>query len=532
MKEYIFEQFINLKEEKDIENIISLIEFLEGKEGKDNEIKGKKKEENKDIINEVLNKLLNENLLTKEEFFSNKKNLKILLLIKLNEKGIFHENDDKNEFYNKLEELIKSIKEDLDGEIKKKTFDEFLKLEEFIIKQRLSLISIYYEAYNYNDEYYKLKETNKKINEDINILIDIKDNIIIYHRETYKDIIKKLIDLIKYQNKKINEYKRGKIKDFIRDLEGLSEIIEQVKKVKNNLLFNVIYENMNLDRSEDENFDNAIEKLYNFGKELQKNIGITEIYNNKEYKNIFDIIKEKLGKNEKRAQEFIDNLKEYYGIKNKDLINDLTIIFKIKKYEMDINSIIFFFEFFQKNDDNWNQKLNKKQFENIFRKKNDFEKIKQYLTELKENGIYNYDNIQNYNKLFTCLNDKEEAIDYLFSKIDKDIAYLYDRIQPNDRTISIEDIKNTEYCISALSKMTKLEDNFRIYDYIKKMKENEISKFENFSRIYSSIIELDIFYDDSENLYDEVKDKIKDKNINIFQDEDDFNLEDLIYLNI
>jgi len=64
------------------------------------------------------------------------------------------------------------------------------------------------------------------------------------------------------------------------------------------------------------------------------------------------------------------------------------------------------------------------------------------------------------------------------------------------------------------------------------MEENEISKFENFSRIYSSIIELDIFYDDSENLYDEVKDKIKDKNINIFQDEDDFNLEDLIYLNI
>ena len=68
---------------------------------------------------------------------------------------------------------MKSIKEDLDGEIKKKTFDEFFKLEEFIKKQRLSLISIYYEAYNSNDEYYKLKETNKKINQDINKLIDI-----------------------------------------------------------------------------------------------------------------------------------------------------------------------------------------------------------------------------------------------------------------------------------------------------------------------------------------------------------------------
>jgi len=67
MKEYIFEQFINLKEEKDIKYIISLIEFLEGKEGKDNEIKGKKKEENKKYLNEFLNKLLDEKNLLKKE---------------------------------------------------------------------------------------------------------------------------------------------------------------------------------------------------------------------------------------------------------------------------------------------------------------------------------------------------------------------------------------------------------------------------------------------------------------------------------
>ena len=553
MKDYILEQFTNLKNIKDIDNIISLIECLqegkEGKEGKIKEINEKKKEENREIINEFLNKLLDEdNLFKKEEFFSNTKSLKILLLFKLNEKGMLQKNDKNDKYYNNLEVLMKSIKEDLEGEIKKKTFDEFLKINESTIKQRLSLLGIILGSYNSIGAYKELKETNKKINEDINKLIDIKDNIIIYHRETYKDKIKALIELIKdNQNKKINEYKSGKIKDFIRELEGLSGTIEQVKKVKNNLLFNVIYENMNLGRSEDEHFDNAVEKLDNFGKELQKDSGITEIYNNKEYKNIFDIIKEKLSTNEMRAQEFIDNLKKYYGIKNKDLVNDLTILFKIKKYEMDINSIIFFFDFFQKDNPTWNQKLDKKKFENLFSKKenkkeneqenreenpkeNDFEKIKQYLKELKENGIYNYDNIQNYNKLFTCLYDKKEAIDFLFSKIDKGIKELYDRIQPTDRTISIEDIKNTEDCISAFSKMKKEGDNFRIHTYIKNMKEKEISKFENFSRIYSSIIELDIFYDDSENLYDEVKDKIKDKTFNIFQDEDDFNLEDLIHL--
>ena len=547
MKDYILMQFTNLKNKKDIDNIISLIECLQ--EGKIKEIDDKKKEENKEIINEFLNKLLDEeNLFKKEEFFSNTESLKILLLFKLNEKGIIQKNDKNDKYYNNLEGLMKSIKEDLEGEIKKKTFDEFLKIKEPIIKKRLSLLGIILGSYNSIGAYNELKETNKRINEDINKLIDIKDNIIIYHRETYKDKIKALIDLIRdNQNKKINEYKSGKIKDFIRELEGLSGIIDLVKKVKNNLLFNVIYENINLGRSEEEHFEGAVERLDNFGIELQKDSGITDIYNNKEYKKIFDIIKEKLSTNEKRAKEFIDNLKEYFGIKKQDLINDLTILFKIKKYEMDINSIIFFFEFFQKDNPKWNQKLDKKKFENLFRKKenakeneqenvqenpkeNDFEKIKNYLKELKENGIYNYDNIQNYNKLFTCLYDKKEAIDFLFSKIEKGITHLYDRIQPTDRTISIADIKNTEDCISAFSEMKKAEDNFRIHTYIKNMKEEKISKFENFSRIYSSIIELDIFYDDSENLYDEVKDKIKDKAFNIFQDEDDFNLEDLIHL--
>ena len=444
---------------------------------------------------------------------------------------------------------MKSIKEDLEGEIKKKTFDEFLKIEKPIIEKRLSLLGIILGSYSSIGAYNELKNTNEEINKEINKLIDIKDNIILYHRETYKDKIKALIELIKdNQNKKINEYKSGKIKDFIGELEELLSVtIDQVKRVKNNLLFNVIYENMNLGKNETEHFENAVKKLDSFGIELKKDSGITEIYNVKEYKNIFDIIKEKLSTNEKRAQEFIDNLKEYFRIENKDLINDLTILFKIKKYEMDINSIIFFFEFFQKDNPNWNQKLDKKKFENLFSKKenlkeneqesgqenpkeNDFEKIKQYLKELKENKIYNYDNIQNYNKLFTCLYDKKEAIDFLFSKIDKNIAYLYDRIQPTDRTISIADIKNTEDCISVFSKMKKQEDNFIIHTYIKNMKEKEISKFENFSRIYSSIIELDIFYDDSENLYDEVKDKIKDKTFNIFQDENDFNLEDLIHI--
>jgi len=560
MKEYILKQFINFRNEKDIENIISLIDCLEGKKGKEGEFKetnDKKKDENREIINEFLNKLLDEkNLFKKEEFFSSNKSLKILLLSRLNEKGIIQKND-KNEYYNNLQGLMKSIKEDLEGNINKKTFDEFLKIDESIIKQRLNLLSIILEAYNSDTAYKELKETYKKINDDINKLIDIKDNIIIYHRETYKDKIKELIDLIKdNQNKKINEYKSGKIKEFIRDLDVLSETIDQIKKVKNNLLFNVIYEYMNLGKSEGEHFNNSVEKLDDIKKEVLNNNGITEIYNNKEYKNIFNIIKEKLSTNEKRAIEFIDNLKDYFGLVDKNkkdkkeysgLIKDLTILFKIKKYEMDINSIIFFFDLFptdnkqyKKDNELWDKKLDKKKFENLFRKKeneeenpqeNDFQNIKQYLTELKDNGIYNYDNIPNYNKVFTCLYNKKEAIDFLFSKIGQDISYLYNRIQPTDRTISIADIKNTEFCISVFGKMKERGKKQDIYDlYIKNMDVKDIPKFENYSRVYSSVIELDTFYDDSENLYDEVNGKIKDNTFNIYQDEDDFKLEDLIHL--
>ena len=166
---------------------------------------------------------------------------------------------------------MKSIKIDLEGEINKKTFDEFLKIEESIIKQRLSLLGIILGNYNSDDAYIDLKETYKKINEDIDKLIEIKDNIIIYHRETYKKEIEKLIELIKEnQNKKINEYKSGKIKEFIRELEKLGEIITKVKEVKNNLLFNVIYEDLNVGKNEGINFEKAYKKLKDIGELLKK----------------------------------------------------------------------------------------------------------------------------------------------------------------------------------------------------------------------------------------------------------------------
>jgi len=542
IKDYILTEFLNLNKESDINNIIALIECLDEKENKKDDKAdedNKDNEENNKIISEFLNKLLDEKkLFKKEDFFSNKENLKILLLSKLNEKAILQKYD-AEEFYDNIKELMGNIKKDIDGEINKKNLDEFLNIQESIIRKRLSLLNIIYDNFNSKEEYEKLKRINEEINKDINKLIDIKDNIIIYHKETYKEQIKKLIDIIKdNQNKKITDYKQGKIKDFIKELNELETTVNNVKNVKNNLLFNVIYEDLNVGKNEGVNFEKAYIKLGAIGELLKKNTNIGELYNNKEYKNIFDKIKKKLSNNEERAKDFIENMISYYDIKDKNLIDELTILFKIEKYKMDINSIIFFFEYFQKDNPKWNNNLDKEKFKNLFmmpmeeenEPTNDFKNIKAFLIELKNNKIYDYNNIENYYKLFTCLYDKNEAIDFLFSKIDQDIKILYDRIQPTDRTISIKDIKYTEECISAFKKMKNLEDNFRIFDYIKSMDEDMISKFENYSRIYSSVIELDTFYDNSQNLFEEVHDKLKEETFHIFQDTDSFNLKELIHL--
>ena len=180
-------------------------------------------------------------------------------------------------------------------------------------------------------------------------------------------------------------------------------------------------------------------------------------------------------------------------------------------------------------------------YKNLSKKENNLIQIKNILKELKQNNIYDYQNIKNYNKLFTCLNEKKEAIDFLFSKKEQDIDNLENRIEPTNRTIKIKDIKDTKVCVSHINRMKTMSEKDR-FDYIKNMEPQVISQFINYSKKYLAIIELDLYYDNSENIYELVKSKIKDVLIlNIYQDKEDFlyyeedkcktiTLEELIYL--
>ena len=528
MKEFIFNEFTNkLENNNDINNIINLLDCLEEKlqnEGKEEEKKEfdkieQKSEKNEDknpIVNEFLRKLMEKNLFTKEEFFSKNPSLKISLLYRLYETKKIKKNEE--DYYLNIEDLLGDIRKDIiEGNILKRKLDEFLNNDESFIIQRLSLINIILETFNPSEEYIKLKKKNEEINAYIGKLKYINENIIIYFKETYQDKIKQLIDTIKdNQNKKIKEYKGGKIKVLVEDTTKLEEKADVIKNVKNFLLFNVIYE-MNSGKDEEANFNIAYNKLDEIGNLLKDNTPVIDLYN--KFKDIFDKIKEKLSNNEERAQDFIKNLLEHYDINNENLIDELTILFKSKKYELDINSMIFFFKYFETDNESWNNKLSEK-YENLSSK--DFSDIKNRLTELKNNKIYDYQNIQIYNELFTCLYEKKEAIEFLFSKTGKDIDKLKDRIQPTDRTISIKDVIDTEECNSEIIKMKKIKDNNKIFTYIQTMNEKTINQFKNYSKVYQSVIELDRNDEDSENLYELVYDIIKDANFNIFQDFEKF----------
>ena len=534
LKDYIFDKFANkLDDSNDIDNIIKLINCLEGhkeniQKDKSNDIddntlneQGDKRKEN--ILNEFLKKLIEKNLFTKEEYFSRNKNLKIELLYKLYENGKIKKNV--GEYYDKIQNLIKSIKQDLDGQIKKKTLEDFLSNNESFIKQRLSLINLIIDVFKPDETFKKLNKINDDINKEIKKLIFIKENIIIYHGEVYEQIIKRLIEIIdNNQNKKISDYKGGKdgkggnIHEFLNEIKSnnLEDTANKVDSVKKFLLFNVIYE-MNQGKDEEKNFNDAYNELNEIGDEI-KNIGIIKLY--EKYKKYFDKIREKLSNNEDRAKDFIKDFMNHYKIKDKMLENGLIIIFKSKKFELDINSMIFFFGYFQTDNKDWNDKLSPEKYQNLSKKK--YEEIKKRSEELRRSKIYDYNNIKNYNKLFTCLYDKREAIDFLFSKKVDDMNILKDRIQPNDRILSVNDIEDTERCIVAINRMKKLKDNNKIFKYIMAMNDEIIGQFENYSKIYSSVIELDRNDDISENIYEQVNNIIKDATFNILQDYEEF----------
>ena len=537
IRDFIFDKFA--KDLSNIGNIIKLIDILSVEEA------------NK---NKFLERLMKECVFTREEFYSNNSSPKIILLCELYEKGKIKMEDREKINFGDIINVLDRIREDMEGDITKQKVEEFFKNKKEEVIKRLSLIKIILSEYNPNDVYKKLSDTILEINKNIDDLTKIKNSLLIFHRVTFLQDINEITKFIKEINEKnIKSYQNEETSNEVTKLKKHESICRDVEEVQDSILFKVIYD-LAFGKDQAKRFEQAKDKLnkilnslelINKNKEKDKiEDGIEEIYKNN--KKEFDKIKDMICINESKADLLIKQIKKSCKIndnkENQELIEDLTILFKSKKYEMDLKSINFFFASFNLADDKWIKKL--PEGDEILSKK-DLKGIKNILFDLK--NIYNYKEKTNYFRLFTALNEKKEAIDFLKSKINKDIKYLYDRIEPTNRTISIKKIEDCEKCIEIFKKFNECKTNKDLFEKIKaeftnsEDSDKKIELFESFSKNYGSIIELDRNDNTAFNLFENVDKIIKKASLIFKQDKEDFcyyneniknntNMEELIYL--
>ena len=506
MKNYIFKKFAS-----DLSNIDTIIKLLDNLSTTENK-------------NNFLKELMKECKFKKEDFYSTNPNQQITILCELFEKGKINISDKEAIGFIDIEDTLDKIARDLDRDITKQKLEEFLSNDEKIVIKRLKLIKMIIDKYNPEEIYHDLKQMIKGINENINELNRIRKLLLIFHNNIYfKDIIN-ITNIIKDINEKtIQSYKNEKTKSGMQEIKKHKTLCDLVESVKDFMLFKFIYDEA-LGINQEKRFNDAISKLTEIKALFDENAKIDIIY--EKNKKVFDKIKDILSNNDQKAEEFIEQINNYYKDTLKDkqeLIKDLTILFKSKKYETDLKSIIFFFECINPDDNNWKKKI-PKECETLSKK--GFDDLKKILGDLKKNNIYNYEDKTNYFKLFTSLYEKKEAIDFLLSKVDKDITYLYDKIEPTNRTITIEKIKDCEECIKVFKEFKNYKkDNIGLFEKIKKEFTDDSEKikfFVSFSKNYLSIIELDRNDSTSFTLFEKVDDIIQNASLIFKQDNEYF----------
>ena len=488
------------------------------------------------ILNQYLHKFLEYNFNIKitnknEEDYIKKffeENIKIKLLYELIK---YKKIEDKGEYYESIKQLIEGIKEDIiNKNIEKQKLEEFLKNDEDTIKQRLNIIKFMLKGFDSNDTYSELKDQLERINKEIDILKDTKDNIQLYFPEDRKKLIIELKENIKEsENKKIIDFNEGgTIFECIQKCKNkeISDDVDYIKKVKNFSLFKILYDlNPGSNKTK---FDNAKKSLEKIGKLIKEN-NMNKLYqeqDQKEHYGFLDKTISKLRKNEEEDRVFIGELTKFYKIKDEELKDNLTILFRSERYKYNINSRIFFFDCLNNKNERWqNKDWNSKLSEYKDLSIKDFDKIKEKLLELKKEDIYDYKTLGDYNKLFNCLNDKKEAIDYLIEKIEKseNIDDLQNKIDPTNTTVKAENIADTKKCIQCIKDMKNKADYKMIFLYIKNLDKNSIESFANYPKNYSKIMELDRYYNSDENIYEEVKVIIENKlTLKNYQDSETF----------
>ena len=476
----------------DLDNIIKLIDYFSD-------------DDKQKFLKEILEKCE----FTKEEFYSNNENKKINILCDLNDLGKLNIFGMENITYDiKLESKLDDIRNDLEkGLINIKQLEEFLKSKNII--KKLGLVLYDYDPYK---KYDKLKGIVEEAKKDLNKLKWIKDCILIFHKTRYRNEIKTIINIINdLETKAIFEFRRPMIKETLNNIFKLQNLCEEINVVKDFLFFKIIYDNTK-GREEESHFKNALNKLQEIKKSFINSNDIEDIYRENEY--ILNKVKDILcNKEQFQSNKIIEQMVQYFELKDQ-CKEDLIIICKSKKYEMDIKSKKLFFANFS----NVNLLFPK----NIELSKMELGDLKRTLRQFQQNNIYDYESNNEYYKIFTSFYGKKEAFDFLMNKIDCDIEYLKDRIDPTDKRISLKIIDDTIICLNQFKIFVSLKDD-ELLRCIKELDNYIIDKFINYSKNYLSIISLDQHrYNDSLKIYKEVYNIIQKSVIIFKQNKEDF----------
>ena len=520
------------------------LEKIETKEGRENIIKFLPKLEVKDREYFIYNKIIRKCIFNKDEFFSNHEDYKIQTLCLLNEEvknnkielNILDKSRQGDKPSEDLVNILDIVKDELEKDaITKKNLENFLNIKrkkgkennngvvndesnKYVIN-KLKLIKLATTNYDPYKKYHDYIRTIETINEKVDELRFIKDSLMIFHRILYNDDIQKIGKLLEeIEDNSIKYFKSPETGKSLEELSKHKPLCEKIKKVIDFLLFKKIFEKAQ-GNNQLERFNDAIKKLEGL-KTLFincKSSNIGEIFNNKEYMDIFKKIKEDISiKSNDKSKEFIKQMIDYFEVKDKKIENGIKIIINSKKYENIVKSIEYFFKNFLNKELILPKNINLSEI-------NDLTELEHTLEQLKRDNIFDYDSNNNYYKIFTSIYEKKEAIDFLIEKRDKVETLkieLINKINPTNRNITVDDINVTIDCLKEFNKLNELGSTKEIMEYLYLLGEEKINKFERFSKKFGSIIELD--NKKEEDNFKEVYDIIKDAKFIFNLDGEDF----------
>ena len=446
------------------------------------------------------NKIINNQVISKEEFYSNKNiGKKIDLFIYLKKNNLYLNN---NEYFTKTNSVIKTIYYEItNNKILYSNLKQFLQQRNEIILEKLIVL----EISNKEKKIEELKTKMKEINDTIEKLTDIKDNLYFYHRNINKLNIEDVNNLLKeIKEGDINEINK-KEKTINEELSLNSAKVDKIKKVKDLNIFNILYDSLEID-NDDNHFNEAYQELENlkiiFNEPQKLKITLSKIIQKTD------------------TNKIINELIDYFHINvqtNKFSIEKLKLFLQSERYLKNIQYINYFIN----STNTINTSQNKELIENLNKieeyleniEKYNYDKIINNLRKLKELDLYDYNekNDNYFVRFCKIFYNKKTAISFLIRNDYNSARALQEKLDPSI-ILTIKDIENFIECLDIFQKMEltstisfkQFIDNFK--KVINDIQDKDIiSIFEKYCENYNSIIELDSIFEVSQSNFHIVK---------------------------